>query len=57
MLMFSPYSRKAVDVPDGLVDRFREAGFKEQESEVVASAKSDAAPRAKRTPRKPRTAE
>lgn len=56
MLMFSPYSRKAVDVPDGLVDRFREAGFKEQESEVVES-KSDSAPRAKRTPRKPRTAE
>jgi hypothetical protein len=57
MLMLSPYSRKAVDVPDGLVDRFREAGFKEQESEAVAPAKADAAPRAKRTPRKPRTAE
>lgn len=56
MLMLSPYSRKAVDVPDGLVDRFREAGFKEQEPEAVES-KRDSAPRAKRTPRKPRTAE
>ena len=57
MLMLSPYSRKAVDVPDGLVDRFREAGFREQEPEAVASAESDAAPRAKRTSRKTRTAE
>lgn len=50
MLMLSPYSRKAVDVPDGLVDRFREAGFKEQEPEVVAPEKV-AAPRARRARR------
>jgi hypothetical protein len=47
MLMLSPYSRKAVDVPDGLVDRFREAGFKEQEPEVV-EAEEVSAPRARR---------
>lgn len=52
MLMQSPYSRKAVDVPDALVDRFRGAGFKEQEPEVVEPAK-DSAPPVKRT-RKPR---
>jgi len=50
MLMFSPYSRKAVDVPDGLVDRFREAGFKEQEPEAVEASEAPA-PR-KRTARK-----
>jgi hypothetical protein len=47
MLMLSPYSRKAVDVPDGLVDRFREAGFKEQEPEAV-EAEEVSAPRARR---------
>jgi hypothetical protein len=50
MLMFSPYSRKAVDVPAGLVDRFRDAGFKEQEPEAVEAAEAPA-PR-KRTARK-----
>ena len=44
MLMLSPYSRKAVDVPDGLVDRFREAGFKEQEPEVVEPKDEGSAP-------------
>lgn len=52
MLMFSPYSRKAVDVPDGLVDRFREAGFKEQEPEAVEPAKKAAAPSRRGRPRK-----
>lgn len=53
MLMFSPYSRKAVDVPDALVNRFREAGFKEQEPEVVEPAKESAPPvRRTRKPRK-----
>lgn len=51
MLMLSPYSRKAVDVPDGLVDRFREAGFKEQEPEVVEAPKA-AAPTRRGRPRK-----
>ena len=47
MLMLSPYSRKAVDVPDGLVDRFREAGFTEQEPEAVEPVEGSA-PRARR---------
>jgi hypothetical protein len=51
MLMLSPYSLKAVDVPDGLVDRFREAGFKEQEPEVVEPEKVSAPSRRGR-PRK-----
>lgn len=51
MLMLSPYSRKAVDVPDGLVDRFREAGFKEQEPEAVEPEKV-AAPSRRGRPRK-----
>ena len=50
MLMLSPYSLKAVDVPAGLVDRFREAGFKEQEPEAVEAVEAPA-PR-KRTARK-----
>lgn len=49
-LMVNPYSRKPVDVPDGLVDRFRGAGFIEQEPEVVAEVEEPAAP-----PRKRRT--
>ena len=49
MLMLSPYSRKAVDVPDGLVDRFREAGFKEQEPEVVESSDEGSAPPVRRS--------
>jgi hypothetical protein len=53
MLMLSPYSRKAVDVPDGLVDRFREAGFKEQEPEAVEPDEGSA-PRTRRA-RKPRS--
>ena len=48
MLLLSPYSLKPVDVPDGLVDRFREAGFKEQEPEVVEPEKVSAPPRRKR---------
>ena len=52
MLMASPYSRKVVDVPSALVNRFREAGFKEQESEAVEPAKGSAPP-VRRT-RKPR---
>ena len=51
MLMFSPYSRKAVNVPTGLVDRFREAGFKEQEPEAVEASEAPA-PRKRRTARK-----
>jgi len=51
MLMLSPYSLKAVDVPAGLVDRFREAGFKEQEPEAVEAEDKAPAPR-KRTARK-----
>lgn len=51
MLMLSPYSRKAVDVPAGLVDRFREAGFMEQEPEVVEPEKVSAPARRGR-PRK-----
>ena len=56
MRMLSPYSLKAVDVPVGLVDRFREAGFKEQEPEAVEAVEAPA-PRAKRTTRKSRTAD
>lgn len=53
MLMTSPYSRKVVDVPNGLVDRFREAGFKEQEPEAVEPEKGSAPPvRRSRKPRK-----
>ena len=52
MLMFSPYSRKAVDVPVGLVDRFREAGFKEQEPEAVEPEKVSAPPARRGRPRK-----
>ena len=44
MLMLSPYSRKAVDVPAGLVDRFREAGFMKQEPEVVEPKVEGSAP-------------
>ena len=35
-ILVGPFSPKPVDVPDALVDRFRAAGFKEQEPEVVA---------------------
>ena len=49
MLMLSPYSRKAVDVPDGLVDRFREAGFTEQEPEVAGSSVEGSAPPVRRS--------
>ena len=44
MLFVHPYSRKAVDVPEGLVDRFREAGFKEQEPEAVEAGEKAPAP-------------
>ena len=52
--MLSPYSRKPVDVPDGLVDRFRGAGFKEQEPEAVESVEAESAPEAKPAPRRGR---
>ena len=49
MLMHSPYSRKPVEVPSGLVDRFRGAGFIEKEPEVVAVVEEpDVAPLRKR---------
>jgi hypothetical protein len=49
MLFVHPYSLKAVDVPDGLVDRYREAGFKEQEPEAVEPSKDSAPTRRRRT--------
>ena len=48
MLMHSPYSRKPVEVPSGLVDRFRGAGFIEKEPEVVAEVETPVAPLRKR---------
>jgi hypothetical protein len=45
--MVSPYSRKAVDVPDGLVDRFRVSGFRElsvEEPRPEETDKAEAAP-------------
>lgn len=47
-IMASPYSPKPVDVPDALVDRFRAAGFKEQEPEVVKVDDSAEAPAPRR---------
>jgi len=45
-IMVSPYSPKPVDVPDALTDRFRAAGFNEQEPEAVEATDAEApAPR------------
>lgn len=38
-LMDSPYSLGLVDVPDGLVDRFRESGFRVVEEQAAESEK------------------
>lgn len=46
--MVNPYSRKAVEVPEGLAGRFREAGFIEEEPEVVGP-KRVSAPTARRS--------
>jgi hypothetical protein len=52
-IMASPYSPKPVDVPDALVDRFRAAGFNEQEPEEVNVDESTEAPAPRRgRPRK-----
>jgi len=56
MLLGNPYTGKLVDVSDEFVDQLLGAGFKKQEPEAV-EPKKDSAPRAKRTPRKSRTAE
>ena len=56
MLLVSPHTGKLVDASDEFVDQLLLAGFKKQEPEAVES-KSDSAPRAKRSPRKSRTAE
>ena len=55
MLLINPHTGKLVDAPDGVADQLLRAGFREQEPEVVAPVETDAAPRARRSPRKPRT--
>lgn len=43
MLLVNPYSGKTVDVPDGLVDRYKAAGF------TVAAGKTAPNPRGRRS--------
>lgn len=48
MKLTHPYSYGVVEVPDGLVARYKEAGFKEQEPEVVETSETVPAPRKRR---------
>ena len=54
MILVNPHTGKLVDVAEAFVDQLSRAGFKKQEPEDVAPVEAVAAPRAKRSPRKPR---